>query len=77
MMLLAGMDTTANALVVGTWEVLQNEEVYRKLTEELFRAIPNKNSKLSADMLDKLPYLVESTAVLCSRRLLMSHVRKE
>ncbi|MCJ1422885.1 hypothetical protein MMC29_000765 [Sticta canariensis] len=57
LMLLAGMDTTANALVVGTWGILQNEEVHKKLQNELYQAIPHNESTVNADMLDKLPYL--------------------
>lgn len=70
LMLLAGMDTTANALVVGTWGILQNEEVYKKLQNELYQAIPHKESTVDADMLDKLPYLVEIMTFLCLCRLL-------
>lgn len=70
LMLLAGMDTTANALVVGTWGILQNEKAHRKLQNELYQAIPHKESTFNADMLDKLPYLVELTTFLCLCRLL-------
>ena len=64
-MLLAGMDTTSNALVVGTWEILQNKQVHQKLMKELYEVIPDKNSDFNADTLDKLPYLVELASVLC------------
>ena len=70
LMLLAGMDTTANALVVGTWGILQNEEVHKKLQNELYQAIPHKESTVNADMLDQLPYLVKLMPFLCLCRLL-------
>ena len=70
LMLLAGMDTTANALVVGTWGILQNEEVHKKLQSELHQAIPQKESTVNAEMLEKLPYLVKLTTFLLSCRLL-------
>lgn len=38
-MLLVEMDTTANALVVGTWEILHNIEVYSKSREEYCKTI--------------------------------------
>ena len=63
--LLAGMDTTANALTVGTWEVLQNEQVHQKLMKELYQIIPDKTSQFKADILDKLPYLVELASFIC------------
>ena len=62
--LLAGMDTTSNALVVGTWAVLRNEQVYKKLMKELYQVIPDKTSEFNADTLDKLPYLVELASFL-------------
>lgn len=63
--LLGGMDTTSNALAVGTWEVLRNEQIYKKLMKELYQVIPDKASEFNADTLDKLPYLVELASFLC------------
>lgn len=53
LMLFAGMDTTSNALVTGTWGLLQNELAQSKLMEELYQAVPHKNSKFDAEMIEK------------------------
>ncbi|MCJ1422744.1 hypothetical protein MMC29_000624 [Sticta canariensis] len=57
LMLFAGMDTTSNALVTGTWGLLQNELARSKLMEELYQAVPHRDSKFDAEMIEKLPYL--------------------
>ncbi|KAI4267188.1 MAG: hypothetical protein L6R38_008367 [Xanthoria sp. 2 TBL-2021] len=47
LMSLAGTDTTANALVVGTYGVLNNEAVLKKLTKELREAVPDPEDTTS------------------------------
>ena len=59
LMMAAGMDTTANTLTVGTWEILRNVQIYNKLMAELRAAIPQIDVEPSSDTLDKLPYLVK------------------
>jgi hypothetical protein len=58
LMLAAGMDTTANALRVGTWHVLSDPRVYRKLKEELRDAILHRDEIVDSATLENLPYLV-------------------
>lgn len=57
-MLLAGTDTTANALVVGTWSVLRDAQVQERLGKELREALAGPDSEITAAKLEKLPYLV-------------------
>lgn len=71
LMLFAGMDTTSNALVTGTWGLLQNQMARSKLMEELYQAVPHRDSKFDAEMIEKLPYLVELAASPCLCRLLI------
>lgn len=54
----AGADTTANALNVTHFHVLDNPEVHRRLKEELEAAIPNKFAPVELNVVEKLPYLV-------------------
>ena len=76
LMLFAGMDTTSNALVAGTWGLLQNELARSKLIEELFQAIPNRESKFDAETIEKLPYLVELAVSPYWCRVLILHTEK-
>ena len=62
-MLAAGMDTTANALHLGTWHVLSDQRIYRKLGEELRSAIPDRDAMVGSVMLENLPYLVLLSAL--------------
>lgn len=59
-MFLAGTDTTANALVVGTYGVLNNEAVLKKLTMELRETVPDPEDTtiMTTIKLRNLPYLV-------------------
>ena len=57
LMLAAGMDTTANTLVQGTWYVLSNSHIHRKLCDELSQAMPDKNRVYRLATLESLPYL--------------------
>ncbi|KAI9763704.1 MAG: hypothetical protein M1840_009177 [Geoglossum simile] len=57
LMLAAGMDTTANALRFGTWSVISDQRVYRKLKEELRRVMPDRDAVVDSAMLENLPYL--------------------
>ncbi len=56
----AAADTTGNAMTIGTYHVISNEAIYRKLTAELKEAFPDPNVKLDFVQLEKLPYLVSS-----------------
>ena len=65
LMLLAGTDTTANALVVGTYHILQNPNVLQKFSAELKRAFPCSETvyNMTNEEMRKLPYLVRSSSV--------------
>lgn len=65
LVLLAGMDTTANTLAIGTRGVLRNNEIYGSLMEELRRAIPERESAVTVDTLGTLPYLVRFPTCRC------------
>lgn len=56
----SGTDTTAHALVTGTWNLLNDKAQMSKLREELFEAIPDPGvgSALDWPALEKLDYLV-------------------
>ena len=52
-----GFETTASALTLGTFLILNNPQIHRKLVEELEEAIPNSKVILPWQQLEKLPYL--------------------
>lgn len=56
--LMAGSIELSNALAYGTFHVLNDPEVHRKLTEELIEAYPDPNNAIGFDILERLPYLV-------------------
>src|SRR2546425_1176835 len=58
----AGVDTTANALVVGIFHSLADPQIFQTLQQELYQAWPNKAQTIYLQDLEKLPYLVCSTA---------------
>jgi len=55
--LLAGSDTVGNSTSVGVFHVLYNEDVLRKLKEELRTIWPDAEVPVSYTELEKLPYL--------------------
>ena len=58
-MLLAGTDTTVNALIIGTYAALYNREIREKLRElRQFTSSVNGMQSPRADDLQRLPYLV-------------------
>ena len=59
--LVAAADTTGNAMTVAAFNVLYNQDIYRKLAAELQEAFPDPTSELPFVVLEKLPYL---TAVI-------------
>ncbi len=62
----AGTDTTASTLVIGTWFVLNDPVILRKLKAELWEAMPGKED-VDLAMLEGLPYLVGSSLCLYRR----------
>lgn len=64
--LLAGTDTVANTLTVATFNALANDDIRKKLVNELQAAVPpGKDSRsLTTATLQKLPYLVRGDASL-------------
>ncbi|TFK73743.1 cytochrome P450 [Pluteus cervinus] len=57
----AGSDTVGNVCTVGTYHLLSNPKVKATLLRELQEAWPDKDSSMSYEALEKLPYL---TAVI-------------
>ena len=51
LVLLAGMDTTANALIIGTWSVLQDPKLHSALVEELSVVMPILGMSASVESL--------------------------
>jgi cytochrome P450 len=58
--LVAAADTTGNAMTVAAFNVLYNQNIYKKLVAELENAFPNVNQRLPFVELERLPYLVSS-----------------
>ena len=54
----AGADTTANALTVIHFHLLDNADILGKLRKELEDAMPNKFEPADLSVVEKLPYLV-------------------
>jgi cytochrome P450 len=54
----AGSDTVGNTCTVGTFYVLRDQHVYTKLINELDVFWPDRDSTMSYETLEKLPYLV-------------------
>ncbi|BCS03651.1 cytochrome P450 [Aspergillus luchuensis] len=54
---IAGTETTARALSVGTYHLLTKEHVRLKLKEELKTVMPTPDMRVSRTELEKLPYL--------------------
>ena len=60
-MFTAGTDTTAHALVTGTWKMMKQPEILRKLQAVLREAIPDPDQmNLSWAELEKIDYLVSA-----------------
>lgn len=56
----AAADTTGNAMTIGAYHVISNQDMYKKLTAELTEAFPKDTVKLDFVTLERLPYLVGS-----------------
>ncbi|GKZ16483.1 hypothetical protein AbraIFM66951_000289 [Aspergillus brasiliensis] len=54
---IAGTETTARSLSVGTYHLLTREDVRLKLGEELKTVMPTPDTRVSRTELEKLPYL--------------------
>ncbi|KAI9873944.1 MAG: hypothetical protein M1830_010370 [Pleopsidium flavum] len=57
LMFAAGTDTTANTLSQGTWHVLRNPGILKRLKDELRQAMPKKDVMFDWATLENLPYL--------------------
>jgi cytochrome P450 len=56
----AGADTTANALTITHFHILDNPDVHKKLRAELEEALPNRDEAVDLRVVEQLPYLVSS-----------------
>ena len=57
-LLIAGMETTAQTLSALMYQLLANPSILKRLKEELETAMPDANELPAASKLDSLPYLV-------------------
>jgi cytochrome P450 len=57
----AGADTTANALTITHFHILNNPDVHKQLRAELEEALPNKYTPVELRVVEQLPYLVRFT----------------
>lgn len=65
LMFVAGTDTTANALVQGSWRIINNPSVLHKLRNELLEAFQsNCEPTISLATLQELPYLVSFLSLI-------------
>ncbi|MCJ1377215.1 hypothetical protein MMC17_000307 [Xylographa soralifera] len=60
-LLTAGNDTTANAVILGTYYICTHPKVYAQLNDELRKAFPNLKEDVTYEKSRQLPYL---TAVI-------------
>jgi len=60
----AGADTTANALTITHFHILDNPEVFKKVRVELEAALPNKFAPVDLRVVESLPYFVSFTTLL-------------
>ncbi|KAF9039634.1 cytochrome P450 [Hymenopellis radicata] len=56
-LLVAGTDTSSNAMSIGFFHLVSNPEAMKKLQAELQAAWPEKDTPFSYEMAEKLPYL--------------------
>ena len=64
--LVAAADTTGNAMTVAAFNAIYNPEIYAKLAKELEDHFPDRLSQLPFVELERLPYLVSSSASMCA-----------
>jgi cytochrome P450 len=57
------LDTTANALTITHFNVLDNPDVYKKLRAELQETLPNAYEPVELRVVEQLPYFVSYTLV--------------
>lgn len=60
----AGADTTGNALTITHFHLLDNQNVLKKLQSELQEALPNKYDPVELRVVEQLPYLVSTSALM-------------
>jgi cytochrome P450 len=61
-MFTAGTDTTAHALITGTWNLIHNPDLLKKFQTALKEAIPDPDvMNLNWAELEKIDYLVSAT----------------
>lgn len=58
-----GVETTASALMVGTFYMLKNPDMLKKLKKELHELWPNLEKEPELKDLERLPYMVRPYAI--------------
>lgn len=61
--LVAAADTTGNAMTVAAFNVLYNQDIYKKLVAELEQSFPNAEESMPFVELERLPYLVSAILI--------------
>ena len=67
MLLTAGNDTTATAMILGLYELCSRPNVKTRIEKELLEAFPRSWTDIKLDKLRKLPCLVEPLLAFVSR----------
>ena len=57
-LMFSGADTTGNTLMLGTFHLLENSSLLKRLKDELYNAWPNLENAPRFESLEKLPFLV-------------------
>jgi cytochrome P450 len=65
----AGADTTAHALAMTQFHILDNPDIHKKLQAELEGALPNKYDPVELRIVEQLPYLVSTVSSQGNKRI--------
>ncbi|KAI9768092.1 MAG: hypothetical protein M1840_005126 [Geoglossum simile] len=65
-LLFGGTNTVGNSLMIGTFHIIENQEIYNNLKRELLSAWPVLELKPKYEELERLPYLVTLPFPHCS-----------
>ena len=52
-----GVDTIKNALVIASYGIISNPAIYKRLHDELVKAMPDPTQSLTVPEFERLPYL--------------------
>jgi cytochrome P450 len=72
----AGSETTAHALTITHFHILDNLDVQQNLRAELVAALPDRNLPVDLKVVEKLPYLVRLNLSFISKIKLLICLRR-